>query len=335
MSDSGDDKHRVRKVAHRALDRALTALVPSDGSTPFRPAEETDDPEELFELESEAPELVIEKVRRLRLGGPDVLRKRFAFPSPCRSSLADNNTVRGYWISPVERPVRGTLVFLHGWKATSIWRLQRVARHATDAGVEVLLPAHPYHAWRRPKMTYSGVTMLSPDLDRTLQAIRQSVLDVRSLLTWVQERRQGPLLLAGLDLGGLIAALVATVHERLDGLVLIATYDRLSELLWEGRADKGKFRDAMDAAGKERAQVDRAWSALDPSWREPLLPKDRVMLVEGRYDTDRTNEAAQRLSERWGDVRIEEYNFAHADFSFFSKPVVHDALRLVGVDPSR
>lgn len=318
----------MRRTTHRAIHRTLAAFVPADGATPYRPAREACGPEEFFAI-GEPPALEIEKVRRLGLARPSMLRKRFAFHSPVRSGIADNDTVRGYWFTPTRRAVRGSLVFLHGWKDASLGRLQRLARHAVRLGAEVFLPAHPFHAWRRPALTYPGLPLLTPDLDRSLRAMRQAVVDVRSLLAWVQRRNQGPVVLAGVDLGGLVAGLAATVHPGLDGLVLIASPDSVSELLWCGAADRGRFRDAMARAGVERAAVDKAWAVLDPSWRAPLLPRDRILLVKGRYDEERT--CIERLSQHWGGAKVSSHEFAHRDFPFFARPVVAEALALVGI----
>jgi pimeloyl-ACP methyl ester carboxylesterase len=318
----------MRKTTHRAIHRTISAFVPADGATPYRPAREACGPEEFFAI-GEPPQLAIEQVRRLGLAGPTMLRKRFAFNSPVRSGIAANDTVRGYWFTPTRRIVRGSLVFLHDWKTASLGRLQRMARHAVRLGAEVFLPAQPFHAWRRPALTYPGLPLLTPDLDRSLRAMRQAVLDVRSLLAWVQRRSQGPLVLAGVGLGGLVAGLTATLHPGLDGLVLVASPDSVSELLWCGSADRGRFRDAMARAGVERAAVDRAWAVLDPSWRPPLLPRERILLIKGRYDDERS--CLDRLSQRWGGARVSSHEFADSDFPFFARPVVAEALALVGI----
>jgi pimeloyl-ACP methyl ester carboxylesterase len=160
--------------------------------------------------------------------------------------------------------------------------------------------------------------------------MQQAVLDVRSLVRWIEKRDQGPLLLAGVDLGGLVAGLTATVHEGLDGLAVIASHDRVSEMLWRGKADRGKFREAMEHAGVEQAQVDEAWSVLDPGWRPPLIPIERIRLIEGRYD-DVEHACLDRLSRSWGNVAISRHTFAHADFPFFARPVIKEALGLIGI----
>lgn len=325
----------VRRAAHRAIDRTISALTPSDGATPFRPASLEGDPEELFHIDDQPPRIMLEKVRRVGFVGPETLRKRFAFESPLRSGVADNDTVRGLWLSPLERSHRGSLVFLHAWKAAGPWRLQKVGRRAIQEGFEVFLPAHPYHAWRKPKMTSSGILMLSADLDRTAKAVQQAVLDARSLLRWVQERDQGPVILAGVGLGGLIAALVATVHDDLDGLVLIAAPDRLSQLLWSGLADKGRFREVVERAGIGRDDLDQTWATLDPGWRPPKLAPERVLLVDGRYDHEENSRSHLKLAERWGvdDLRTSTHGFTRADFPLFAKPIIREAIDLI--DKSR
>jgi pimeloyl-ACP methyl ester carboxylesterase len=319
----------VRKAAHRALHHALQAFIPADGATPYRPAVTAENGTTFFAVNGPPAEFVVEQVRTLRRGRRRMQRKRFAFPSPARTGVGDNDTVRGYWVQPLDRDVQASLVFLHNWKAASLRPVLRVARHALKRGVEVFIPAQPYHAWRRPKMTYSGLPFLSPDLDRTMRAMRQAVMDVRSLAHWIQARRTGPLLLAGMELGGLVAALTATVHEGLDGLVVIGAQDRVSELLWQGQADRGRFRRAMQQVGLEQPALDQAWSVLDPAWRPPRLPLDRILLIEGRYNDN--HDGLRRLASRWGGAQLSTHDFAQAEFPFFARPIMREALALVGV----
>lgn len=323
----------MNKTTHRVIDRTVAVLTPADGGTPFRPAGDAASPEDFFALANQAPavKVKVEEARRIGLGQRKVLRKRFAFASPARSGIVRNDTVRGYWYSPLRGDVRASLIFLHAWKTATIRSMQRLAEVAVGLGCEVYLPAHPYHAWRRPKLTYSGITFLSPDLDRSLKAMQQAVLDARTLINWVEQRGHGPLILAGVDLGGLVAALTATVHPGLDALSIIATHSHLSDMLWEGRTDRGKFREALDRAGVAKDEVDRAWSVLDPSWRAPLLDLDKVLLVAGRYDDVCRPEGMERLAARWGGGRLSWHNFAHASFMFSAGAILEETLALVGL----
>lgn len=327
----------MKRVAHRAIDRAVRALTPADGATPFRPAADTCGPDGFFCLEGPPPEVVVERTRRLRLGKTRALRTLFAFPSPMPSGVRNNDTVRGFWVKPLQREVRASIVFLHRWKASAVRPMRRMSELALGHGVELLLPALPYHGWRRPRLTSSGVTMIGPDLDLSLRSMRQAVLDVRSLLVWLQARGHGPILLAGVDLGGIVAALTATVHEGLSGLVVVAAHDRWAELLWTGAADRGRFRGALERAGLAEPDVAEAWSVLDPGWRLPLLDPRKVLLVGGRYDEACGPEGIERFAARWGGARIEWLDFAHGSAMLAGRAVMREALALLdlGREPVR
>jgi hypothetical protein len=321
----------MNRTTHRVIDRTLAVLKPADGATPYRPAVCTTSPEEFFAFEGEAPRVLVETAKRVGLGDRQVLRKRFAFASPAKSQIERNDTVRGYWYSPLKGDVRASMVFLHAWKTTTLRSIQGLAGAAVERGCEVYIPAQPYHAWRRPRLTYSGMPFLSPDLDRTLKAMRQAVLDVRALIAWVRQREAGPLILAGVDLGGLVAALTATLQEGIDGLVIIAAHEQLSDMLWDGRADRGRFREALCRAGVDKDQVDEAWSVLDPTWRPPKVAPDKVLVVAGRFDNVCTPEGMKKLVEGLGGGRLVIHDFAHSSYMFSAQEIMEEALGLIGL----
>jgi pimeloyl-ACP methyl ester carboxylesterase len=210
-----------------------------------------------------------------------------------------------------------------------MWRSLGVA---IGAGAEVFLPAHPYHAWRRPRLTFSGLPLLSADLDRSLRGMRQAVLDVRRLLLWLAGRRQGPIVLLGIDIGGLVAGVAATVHEGLSGLVLVAPHDHVGEMLWQGQTDRGRIRWALERAGVAREELIETFSVLDPGWRAPLVPQDKVLIVAGRYDDVVEPSAVRRLAERWGDVRTSWHDFAHGSAALATPAIMRESLALVGLE---
>ncbi len=43
------------------------------------------------------------------------------------------------------------------------------------------------------------------------------------------------------------------------------------------------------------------------------------------------HDCLERLSSRWGGARVSCHEFAHTDFPFFSRPVIAEALALVGL----
>lgn len=264
--------------------------------------------------------------------GPELaLRKRFAFESPSPCGIVENDRVRGICLTPLTRDVRASLVFLHGWKTSRLAPLARRMRELVDSGVEVFFPALPFHLWRRVGMTFSGAYFLTPDLDRSLLAMQQAVRDVRALLTWIRRRQLGPTTLVGADVGATVACLTATVQEGLAGLVAIACPEKLGDLVWSGRSDRGKMREALEAAGITREMLDLGWSVLDPHWRAPLVQPAKVLVAAGRQDDICGPRTGARLLESWGGGRLGTFDFAHSSYHFCLGEILQETLALASL----
>lgn len=54
--------------------------------------------------------------------------------------------------------------------------------------------------------------MVSANVERTVEATRQAVADLRTLIKWIKENKNGPLILIGISLGGVITNLTSLVE---------------------------------------------------------------------------------------------------------------------------
>ncbi|HCO24248.1 MAG TPA: dienelactone hydrolase-related enzyme, partial [Gimesia maris] len=78
------------------------------------------------------------------------------------------------------------LVVFHHWNASA--RYQQLANFFSRRGITVVEMALPYHFERsRPGADYADY-MLSPNLGRTMQSMRQAVWDGRKLIRWLREQ---------------------------------------------------------------------------------------------------------------------------------------------------
>ena len=81
--------------------------------------------------------------------------------------------------------------------------------------------------------------MVSANIERTLQATRQAVADLRALIKWIKANKKGTLILIGISLGGFITNLTSLVEEEIDVLASIFYANRLSYSIWN--TTPGKF----------------------------------------------------------------------------------------------
>ncbi|MCA9773209.1 MAG: hypothetical protein KC466_12425, partial [Myxococcales bacterium] len=103
-----------------------------------------------------------------------------------------NHTVHVRWFRHRSRARRPTLIYLHSWMypETVFDEFTLVPRLARTLGVDIARLQLPYHGKRKPAHSiFHGELFWSADLVRSVEAIRQSVMDTRTLLGWLQERR--------------------------------------------------------------------------------------------------------------------------------------------------
>src|SRR5262249_22571464 len=147
------------------------------------------------------------KKRDLPVNGVEVYQLRF--PSPVKSRHPENNTVHAEYYRP-----RGDgpfpCVIVLDIMAGNPKVPRPVAPHVAQHGIASLFVQMPYYGPRRP--AGGKVRLVSPDVRHTVEAVRQTVLDLRRATAWMESRREvdGKRLgIVGTSLGSFVAALTA------------------------------------------------------------------------------------------------------------------------------
>src|SRR5207247_2488383 len=112
--------------------------------------------------------------RELPVSGVTIFQVRF--PSPVTSACPENNTVHAEYYRPKGAgpfPCAIVLDITGGNQHLS----RTIAAHLASHGIGGLFVQMAYYGPRRPKG--SPLRLLSPNLPRTLEAVRQTVLDLR------------------------------------------------------------------------------------------------------------------------------------------------------------
>jgi hypothetical protein len=279
-----------------------------------------DDPRIFYAAPEDAPDLRVTSERINRHG---LREMRFTFPSPAPTDFSENNTVYGLADLQAEAVPRGALILLHGHKMVGLEPLRWFTRAVSANGFDVYFPALPYHMQRRPKGTYDGQHAISADLGRTLLGFRQAVIETRALMSWITSRRPAPIFLAGISLGGYLAALTACVDERPAGVVPIVTGASFARLVYEDFSLRYVRRD-LEAAGIQQAELESSWALAAPGRWKPLVPREHILLMAGEYDPSVRPENTRDLWRSWGEPAIQWYPFGHTTLFFYSQRVGRD-----------
>jgi len=179
------------------------------------------------------------------------------FASEIATEVDENNTV---WAKLTESSSRDrVLVIFHHWNASA--RQHQIASFFSKRGVTVVEIAMPYHFERsRPGALYADF-MLSSNLGRTIQSVRQAVWDGRKLIRWLKSEGYRDISVLGMSLGSWVAGLIAAHEPAVSKASLFLTAGSLADMVWTGRATRS-IRESLEPAIGLR-DLRRAWGPLN------------------------------------------------------------------------
>lgn len=179
------------------------------------------------------------------------------FRSDIQTDVENNNTV---WSRIADSGSKDhALVVFHHWNAAK--RNSQIARFFSRRGITVVEIALPYHLERSRAGSHYADYMLSASLGRTIQAVRQAVLDGRKLINWLVSEGYRQISVLGMSLGSWIAGLVAAHDTAVSKASLFLTGGSLADMVWTGRATRsiGQALERHLALSELR----RAWGPLN------------------------------------------------------------------------
>jgi hypothetical protein len=203
----------------------------------------------------------------------------FASPLPSRSEK--NNTVHGRHF-PADSGGRVVLV-LPQWNSDLNGHMA-LCRLLNRFGLSALRLSLPYHDLRMPEESVRADYMLSPNLGRTLQAVRQAVVDARAALDWLESIGYERFAILGTSLGSCVALITQAHDPRLRSAVLnhVSTY--FADVVWTGLSTRHVRAGLEGHIGLE--DLRKIWMPISPrAYFEKVAGTGKsALLVHARYD---------------------------------------------------
>ena len=156
------------------------------------------------------------------------------FTAPVKTPYPENNVVNARWF-----PARGrrAIVLLPHWNADAIAYVS-LCRLLNMLGISVLRLSMPYHDIRMPAEISRADYAVSANIGRTLDAVRQGVVDVRCCLDWLEQQGYRQLGIVGTSLGSCYA-FIAAAH---DARIRVAAFNHAStyvaDVVWHGQSTR-------------------------------------------------------------------------------------------------
>jgi len=229
---------------------------------------------------------------------------------------ARNQTVTARWVHPGSGPRRRALIYVHGWLEPGPWVEEAVLlpKLYDSLAADVLHVQLPFHGARNPKSAlFHGEFFWSADLVRSVEAVRQSCIDARTLLAWLRAQGYTEVGVTGISLGGSITMVLACLAPTPDYIVPIVSHLQLAEaveeapILWRMKAD-------LEGFGVDKARRHEIFRRLGLGSMKPILPPERQLWIMARDDVYIAAPLVEAQWHAWGEPPIEWIPGGHMTF---------------------
>ena len=180
------------------------------------------------------------------------------FTAPVKTPYPENNLANARWF-----PARGrrAIVLLPHWNADAIAYVS-LCRVLNMLGIAVLRLSMPYHDIRMPAEISRADYAVSANIGRTLDAVRQGVVDVRCCLDWLEQQGYSKLGIVGTSLGSCYAFIAAAHDPRIRVAAFNHASTYVADVVWHGQSTR-HIRQGIES------QIDletlrQSWLAVSP-----------------------------------------------------------------------
>ncbi len=297
-------------VSFYFLALSLRAAEPTveKGAFRFKPSGEQSNVPERYRLDERAFESRMSLKRELPNSGVRVFRVQF--PSPVESATPENNTVHAEYYRPSGAgPFPGVIVLDITAGDQSLSR--HISIFLAQKKVAALFVQMAYYGPRRPPG--SKLRLLSPNLEHTLAAVRQTVLDLRVATAWLEARPEidGKRLgIMGTSLGSFMAALTAEMEPKLRRVVVLLGGGGFVDAYYD-HPKAARYRKIYEALGGTKEKVAEIIAPVDPLTRAANLKEHQLLILAGKRDDIVPPKMAEALWNASGRQKIVWYDCNH------------------------
>jgi hypothetical protein len=209
-------------------------------------------------------------------------------------------------------------VYVHGWLEPGPWPEQFFfLPHVSEAlDVDVLHVQLPFHGDRNPRSAlFHGEFFWTGDLVRSIEAVRQSCLDTRSLVEWLRSIGYREVGVTGFSMGASIAMVLACLDPTPDYMIPIVGHLQLSDaienapIFWRMKSDLERF--GIDREGRKAI-----FDELGLERMRPRLAPRKQLWIMARDDGYVTAPRVEEQWRAWGRPPIEWIPGGHMTFAF-------------------
>jgi dienelactone hydrolase len=322
--------HAVVALLGMSCLQASPATCPIEkGTVQFRPVDNQMEVPQRYRLQAHTFDFEMSFKSDLHNSRVEVYRLRF--PSPVVSPCPENNTVYAEYYRPKGKgPFPGVIVLdITGGDQSLSRSIAAYLAHHRIAGLFVQMA---YYGPRRPPG--SELRLLSPDIDHTLEAIRQTVLDLRRATAWMEARSEVDpkrLGIMGTSLGSFLAALTAEMEPKLGRVGVLLGGGGLVDAFYDDPRAAG-FRKLWEVVGGTKELLAELIAPADPLTCAANLRERKVLMIAAKRDEIVPPRMAKALWEAAGRQEIVWYDCTHYGAALYLVPALGQLVKHFGAD---
>jgi hypothetical protein len=217
------------------------------------------------------------------------LRNRLlTWTSAIRTPDEVNNTARARYFAVDDRGrvdgSRRAVVILPQWNAGAESHME-LCRLLQRLGISSLRVTMPYHEERRPSGLDRADHLVSSNIGRTIQSVRQAVLDTKAAVEWLSQQGYNRIGIIGTSIGSCTAFLAFAHDPRIDVGVFNHVSGYFADVVWNGISTQH-----VRAGFGDRVTLDQLreyWAPISPLpfIRRLLNMQDRPMrFIAAKHD---------------------------------------------------
>jgi dipeptidyl aminopeptidase/acylaminoacyl peptidase len=183
-----------------------------------------------------------------------------------------------------------------------------------------------YYGPRRPKDGH--VRLLSPNIDHTLDAVRQTVLDVRRAGAWLAlqpEVDKDRLGILGTSLGSFMGSLSAEMEPRFKRVALLLGGGGLVDAFYDN-PQAGPLRKIYEGLGGSKDKLAQKIACADPLTCAANLKDRQVIMFGAKRDDVVPPKATETLWTAIGKPKIVWYDCTHTGAVLYFVPAMQEII---------
>jgi hypothetical protein len=207
---------------------------------------------------------------------------RLRYPSALTTPYAENNLVHARFY-PAGNNDRAVIVSPQ-WNADETSHVA-LCQALNRCGIAALRLSLPYHDQRRPPELTRADYLISANIGRTIQAVRQAVLDIRRAADWLSAQGVGRMGVMGSSIGSCVSWLAFIHDERLEAGVFNMVSSYFGDVVWRAVTTAHVRQSLETELTLETAR--QVWLSLSPSFYADRVlhrVRRRALLISARYD---------------------------------------------------